>query len=53
MALPKISSFLIKVRTFIRELITIVKKHKNNKSSYDLVLKLNQKLKGWAEHYRK
>lgn len=41
-----------KVKTFVKELINIVKKHKN-KSSYDLVLKLNQKLRGWAEHYRK
>lgn len=42
----------IKVKTFIKELIIIIKKHKN-KSIYHLVLKLNQKLRGWAEHYRK
>lgn len=41
-----------KVKAFVRELIVIIKKHKN-RSSYDLVLKLNQKLRGWAEHYRK
>lgn len=42
-----------KIKTFIRELIAIVKKHKNSKSFYNLVLKLNQKLRGWAEHYCK
>lgn len=41
-----------KVKTFIRELVVIIKKHKN-RSAYDLVLKLNQKLRGWAEHYKK
>lgn len=35
----------IKVKTFIRELIVIIKEHKN-RSSYDLVSKLNQKLRG-------
>jgi RNA-directed DNA polymerase len=34
----------IKVKTFIRELIIVIKKHKKL-SAYDLVLKLNQKLK--------
>jgi RNA-directed DNA polymerase len=34
----------IKVKTFIRELIIIIKKYKNL-SAYDLVLKLNQKLR--------
>jgi hypothetical protein len=42
----------IKVKTFIKELIINIKKHKNW-SAYDLVLKLNQKLRGWAEHYKK
>lgn len=41
-----------KVKTFIRELVVIIKEHKN-RSSYDLVSKLNQKLRGWAEHYKK
>lgn len=41
-----------KVKTFISELIVIIKKYKN-RSTYDLVVKLNQKLRGWAEHYRK
>lgn len=41
-----------KVKAFVRELVTIIKKYKN-RSSYDLVLKLNQKLRGWTEHYRK
>lgn len=41
-----------KVKTFIRELVVIIKKHKN-RFSYDLVSKLNQKLRGWAEHYKK
>lgn len=41
-----------KVKAFIKELFLVVKKHKN-RSSYKLVLKLNQKLRGWAEHYRK
>lgn len=35
-----------KVKTFVKE-------HKNSKSSYNLVLKFNQKLREWAEHYRK
>ena len=34
-----------KVKTFIRKLIVIIKKHKN-RSSYDLVSKLNQRLRG-------
>ena len=42
----------IKVKTFVRELVVIIKEYKN-RSSYDLVSKLNQKLRGWAEHYRK
>jgi RNA-directed DNA polymerase len=41
-----------KVKTFIRELIVIIKEYKN-RSSYDLVSKLNQRLRGWAEHYKK
>lgn len=41
-----------KVKTFIRELIVLIKEYKN-RSSYDLVSKLNQKLRGWAEHYKK
>jgi RNA-directed DNA polymerase len=41
-----------KVKAFIRELVVIIKKHKQ-RSPYDLVLKLNQKLRGWAEHYKK
>ena len=40
------------MKTFVRELVIIVKKYKN-RSSYDLVTKLNQKLRGWAEHYKK
>jgi RNA-directed DNA polymerase len=40
------------VKTFVRELVVIIKKHKN-RSAYDLVLKLNQKLRGWAKHYKK
>jgi hypothetical protein len=39
------------MKTFIRELIIIIKKYKSL-SVYDLVLKLNQKLRGWAEHYK-
>jgi len=42
----------IKIKTFVKELIATIKKHKN-RSSYTLVSKLNQKLRGWAEHYRK
>ena len=42
----------IKVKTFVRELKAIVKKYKN-RPFYDLVAKLNQKLRGWAEHYKK
>lgn len=41
-----------KVKAFIKDLIVLIKKHKN-RSSYDLVMKLNQKLRGWAEHYSK
>jgi hypothetical protein len=41
-----------KVKTFVKELIVILKEYKN-RSSYDLVSKLNQKLKEWAEHYKK
>jgi len=41
-----------KVKTFVRELVVIIKKYKN-RSAYDLVLKLNQKLRGEAEHYKK
>jgi RNA-directed DNA polymerase len=42
----------INVKTFIRKLIIIIKKYKSW-SVYDLVLKLNQKLRGWAKHYKK
>lgn len=42
----------IKMQTFVRELITVVKMNKN-KSVYQLVLKLNQKLRRWVEHYLK
>jgi RNA-directed DNA polymerase len=41
-----------KVKIFNRELFIIIKKYKN-RSVYDLVLKLNQKLRGWAESYKK
>jgi len=34
-----------KVKTFVRELVVIIKEYKN-RSSYDLVSKLNQKLRG-------
>lgn len=34
-----------KVKTFVRDLVTIIKEYKN-RSSYDLVMKLNQKLRG-------
>jgi len=43
----------IKIKIFVRELIAIIKKHKNSRSSYNLVSKLNQNLRGWAEHYCK
>ena len=54
---PKRVPFLVKpsstkVKAFVKELIVIIKKHKN-RSSYNLVVKLNQKLRGWAEHYKK
>jgi RNA-directed DNA polymerase len=41
-----------KMKTFIRELNIITKKYKN-RFAYNIVLKLNQKLSGWAEHYKK
>lgn len=34
-----------KLKSFVRELITIIKEYKN-RTSYDLVVKLNQKLRG-------
>ena len=37
----------MKVKAFVKELIVIIKKHKN-RSSYNLVVKLNQKLRGWG-----
>lgn len=40
-----------KVKLFCRELRVLIKNY-NGKSLYELTLKLNRKLRGWAEHYR-
>ena len=54
----KLGIFIIKptkekINSFIRSLRRIVKFHKNAKTNKQLVIKLNQKLRGFAEHYNR
>jgi RNA-directed DNA polymerase len=42
-----------KINEFIKDLTQTVKSHKNSKNFLLLIIKLNQKLRGFAEHYRK
>ena len=54
----KLGIFIIKptkekVNNFIRSLGRIVKSHKNAKNNKQLIIKLNQKLRGFAEHYKR
>ena len=54
----KLGIFIIKptkekINSFIRSLRRIVKFYKNAKTNKQLVIKLNQKLRGFAEHYNR
>lgn len=42
-----------KISKFIKECSTLIKYHKNSKTVLVLINKLNQKLRGFAEHYRR
>jgi RNA-directed DNA polymerase len=52
----KLGAFLVtpsseKTKAFCKELRILIKNY-NEKSLYELIRKLNMKLRGWAEHYR-